>query len=159
METSMRLFSRNRLLPALFLLIGANAWSATTVFNVLDYGAHNDGSAPATDAIRSAIQAAKAAGGGTAYFPAGKYVTGPIELVSNLVLHIDAGATLSFPAAKLPFAKGRAQGIECLMPIPLIGGTNVDEGARRVGRSGIDSMGNQGGENESSKRTRHRGCQ
>src|ERR1019366_8687995 len=126
MEVGMRLFSRSRLLPALVLLIGANAWSAATVFNVLDYGAHNDGSAPVTEAIRSAIQSAKAAGGGTVYFPAGNYVTGPIELVSNLVLHIDAGATLTFPAAKLPFAKGRAQGIACLMPIPLIGGTNVE---------------------------------
>ena len=60
------------------------------------------------------------------YFPAGNYVTGPIELVSNLVLHIDAGATLRFPAARLPFTKGRAQGIECLMPVPLIDGTNVE---------------------------------
>src|ERR1035441_1999012 len=87
--------------------------SSRTVFNILDYGAHNDGSAPATEAIRSAIQAAKASGGGTVYFPAGNYVTGPIELVSNLVLHIDAGATLRFPAARLPFAQGRMQGIEC----------------------------------------------
>src|SRR5664280_3254451 len=126
MEVSVRLFSRSRILPALYLLIGANAWSAATVFNVMDYGAHNDGSAPATEAIRSAIQAAKAAGGGTVYFPAGKYVTGPIEMVSNLVLHIDAGATLNFPATKLPFTKGRAQGIECLTPVPLIGGTNVE---------------------------------
>ena len=80
----MHLFTRRQLLPALVLLIGANAEGAATVFNVMDYGAHNDGSAPATQAIRSAIQAAKAAGGGTVYFPAGNYVTGPIELVSNL---------------------------------------------------------------------------
>ena len=131
-------FSRSRLLPVLFLLIGANAWSAATVFNVLDYGAHNDGSAPATEAIRSAIQAAKAAGGGTVYFPAGNYVTGPIELVSNLVLHIDAGATLNFPATKLPFTKGRAQGIECLTPVPLIGGTNV-ENVTITGRGAIST--------------------
>ena len=57
-----------------------------------------DGSASSTEAIRSAIQAAKAAGGGTVYFPPGNYVTGPIELVNNLVLNIDAGATLRFPA-------------------------------------------------------------
>ena len=107
-----------------------------TVFNILDYGAHSDGSAPSTEAIRSAIQAVKAAGGGTLYFPAGNYVTGPIELVSNLVLHIDAGATLRFPAAKLPFAKGRAQGIECLMPVPLIAGTNV-ENVTITGRGAI----------------------
>jgi hypothetical protein len=126
MEVSMRLFSRSWVLPALYLLIGANAWSAAPVFNVLEYGAHNDGSAPATEAIRSAIQAAKGAGGGTVYFPAGNYVTGPIELVSNLVLHVDAGATLRFPAARLPFTKGRVQGIECLTPVPLIDGTNVE---------------------------------
>jgi len=119
-------FSRRRLLPALFLLIGANAWCAATVFNVLDYGARNDGSAPATEAIRSAIQAAKAAGGGTVYFPAGNYVTGPIELVSNLVLHIGAGATLRFPAARLPFTRGRMQGIECLTAVPLIGGRDLE---------------------------------
>src|SRR5450759_524591 len=126
MEVSMRLFFRSRLLPTLFLLIGANAWSAAPVFNVLDYGAHNDGSAPATEAIRSAIQAAKAAGGGTAYVPAVKYVTGPIKLVSNLVLHIDAGATLQFPATRLPFTKGRQQGIECLTPVPLVGGHDLE---------------------------------
>src|SRR5450759_1582252 len=105
--------SRSRLLPEFFLLIGANAWSAAPFFNILDYGAHNDGSSPATEAFRSAIQAAKAAGGGTVYVPAGKYVTGPIELVSNLVLNIDAGAVVEFPAQRLPFTQGRQQGIEC----------------------------------------------
>lgn len=122
----MHRFSRSGLLSALSLLIGSTAWSAAPVFNVMDYGAHNDGSAAATEAIRSAIQAAKAAGGGTVYFPAGNYVTGPIELVSNLVLNLDAGATVRFPAAKLPFTKGRVQGIECLAPVPLIAGTNVE---------------------------------
>jgi len=108
----------------LSLLLGANAWGTTTspFFNVLDYGAHNDGSASSTEAIRSAIQAAHAAGGGTIYFPPGTYVTGPIELVNNLVLDVDAGATLRFPATKLPFTNGRQQGIECLTPVPLIGG-------------------------------------
>src|ERR1035437_213311 len=126
MEVSVRLFSRSRMLPALYLLIGANAWSAATVFNVLDYGAHNDGSAPATEAIRSAIQAAKVAGGGTVYIPAGKYVSGPIELVSNLVLHIEAGAIVQFPAARLPYSKGRTQGIETIGPVPLIGGHDLE---------------------------------
>src|ERR1035441_9356312 len=113
-------------LPAsLLLLVGANAWGAAAFFNVLDYGAHPDGSASSTEAIRSAIQAAKAAGGGTVYFPPGNYVTGPIELVNNLVLDVDAGATLRFPATRLPFTKGREQGIECLTPVPLIGGQNL----------------------------------
>jgi len=115
-----------RLFPLLLLLsITVNGWSAGPFFNILDYGAHNDGSASSTEAIRSAIQAANAAGGGTVYVPPGNYVTGPIELVNNLVLDLDAGATLRFPATKLPFTKGREQGIECLTPVPLIGGHDL----------------------------------
>jgi polygalacturonase len=102
-----------------------SAQCATPCFNIMDYGAHNDASVPSTDAIRLAIQSAKSAGGGTVYVPPGNYITGPIELVNNLVLNIDAGATLRFPAAKLPFTQGRQQGIECLTPVPLIGGRNL----------------------------------
>jgi len=58
--------------------------------------------------------------------PAGKYVTGPIELVSNLVLYFDAGAVVRFPAMRLPFTQGREQGVECLTPVPLIGGRNLE---------------------------------
>jgi polygalacturonase len=95
---------------------------AGALFNVLDYGAHNDGSASSTEAIDSAIRAASGAGGGTVWFPAGIYLTGPIALTNNLVLRIEAGATLRFPAQRLPFTQGREQGIECLTPVPLIGG-------------------------------------
>lgn len=108
------------------LLLSAPAWAAGPFFNVKDYGARNDGSADAAPAFRAAIQAAHAAGGGTVYVPAGTYVTGPIELVSNLILNLDAGATLRFPAQRLPFTRGREQGIECLTPVPLIGGHNLE---------------------------------
>ncbi len=119
-----RRISGSKLLT-LFVLVGLNASGAGPVFNVLDYGAHHDGSASSTEAIRSAIQAAKTAGGGMVFVPAGNYVTGPIELASDLVLHLDAGATLRFPAAQLPFTKGRQQGIECLTPVPLVGGHDL----------------------------------
>lgn len=108
------------------LAAGLPAWAAATVFNVRDYGARNDRSMPATEAFRAAIQAAKAAGGGTVFVPAGKYVTGPIELVSNLTLDFDAGAVVEFPAMRLPFTEGREQGIECLTPVPLIGGRHLE---------------------------------
>jgi hypothetical protein len=72
-----------RFTAAWLLLIGVNAWSAVPFLNGLDYGASKDGSANSTDAFRAAIQAAKAAGGGTVFIPAGNYVTGPIELVSD----------------------------------------------------------------------------
>jgi polygalacturonase len=95
------------------------------VFNVMDYGARNDGSAMATEAFRAAIAAAQKAGGGTVYVPAGNYVSGPIEMVSNLTLYVAAGATIKFPAMKLPFTPGRQQGIETLTPVPLIGGHDL----------------------------------
>jgi polygalacturonase len=100
--------------------------SGRVVFNILDYGAKRDASAPATEAFRRAIQAAKAEGGGTIYVPPGKYTSGPIELFSNMTLEIDAGATVDFPAIPLPFTKGRQQGIETLTPVPLIGGHDAE---------------------------------
>jgi len=123
-RTHMTLRAGSRMIPV--VLAVAAAWGAGTNFDIRDYGAKNDGSAPATEAFRSAIQAAKAAGGGTVYVPAGKYITGPIELVSNLTLYFDAGAVVEFPAQRLPFTQGRQQGIECLTPVPLIGGRNLE---------------------------------
>jgi polygalacturonase len=102
------------------------AGSGRQLFNIADYGAKKDGSVPATDAFRQAIQAAKAAGGGTIYVPAGKYTSGPIELFSNMTLDIDAGATIDFPVAPLPFTKSRYLGVETLAPMPLIGGHDVE---------------------------------
>jgi hypothetical protein len=102
------------------------AGSGRQLFNIADYGAKKDGSAPATDAFRQAIQAAKAAGGGTVYVPPGRYTSGPIELFSNMTLDIDAGATIEFPVAPLPFTKSRYLGIETLAPMPLIGGHDVE---------------------------------
>ena len=111
---------------SIILILAAPCWAASANFNIVDYGAKNDGSAPATEAFRRAIQAAKAAGGGTVYVPAGKYVTGPIELISNLVLYFDAGAVVQFPAQRLPFTKSRQQSIEAITPVPLIGGSNLE---------------------------------
>ena len=110
---------------SLFLSINNSGLGAERLFNVLDFGAHNDGSALSTEAIQSAIRAANAAGGGIVCIPPGHYITGPIALTNNLVLDIEAGATLKFPATHLPFTQGREQGIECLTPVPLIGGRNL----------------------------------
>lgn len=128
-STACRRTQTGKIISLLFVVA---LWSAVdsrcagSVFNVLDYGARNDGSAPATEAIRSAIQAAKTVGGGTVVIPAGNYTCGPIELVSNLVLRIEAGAVLRFPATRLPYVPGRVQGIECLTPVPLIGGSDLE---------------------------------
>jgi polygalacturonase len=97
------------------------------VFDVTAYGAKRDGSAPATEAFARAIAAAKAAGGGTVYVPAGHYQSGPIELISHLRLEFEAGAIVAFPAQMLPLTKGRQQGVETLTPVPLIGGHDLED--------------------------------
>lgn len=122
----MNFFYRIRLIIFVLLLSSTSVWCDGPFFNVLDYGAKNDGTGHPEEGINAAIQAAKAVGGGTVYIPAGLYICGPIKLVSNLKLYIEAGATLKFLAQNLPFMKSRNQGVECLTPIPLIGGENLE---------------------------------
>jgi polygalacturonase len=83
------------LLCSAVLLSTASVY-AQSYYNVLKYGAKNDSSRIATKAIQQAIAAAVKAGGGTVYFPSGKYLTGPIHLKSNITIYIDAGAELHF---------------------------------------------------------------
>ncbi|MGB7267056.1 MAG: glycosyl hydrolase family 28 protein [Terracidiphilus sp.] len=130
-----RLIAAAMMVPGLAMRADAQATTAEhgPFFNVVDYGAKNDASANAADAFKRAIAAAKKAGGGTVFVPAGRYISGPIEMVSNLTLDFDAGAIVEFPATKLPFTPGRQQGIETLTPVPLIGGHDL-ENVAVVGR-------------------------
>src|SRR5215210_6244060 len=91
-------------------------------YNVLSYGAKNDSSKISTKAIASAIDAASKKGGGTIYFPAGKYLTGPIHLKSNITIFIDAGAELHFSDNfddYLPFVESRFEGVDVKSFSPL----------------------------------------
>jgi polygalacturonase len=63
-------------------------------FNVLNFAAVGDGKRKDTRAILAAIDTCSKAGGGTVFFPAGKYLTGAIRLQSQVNLHLDSGATL-----------------------------------------------------------------
>jgi polygalacturonase len=108
------------------LLLALSPAGFAQAFNVADYGAARDGSAPATDAFHRAIAAARKAGGGTIYVPPGRYRSGPIELFSNMTLNLDAGAIIEFPVAPLPFVKTRYLGIETLAPQPLIGAYDAE---------------------------------
>lgn len=62
--------------------------------NVKDYGAAGDGVALDHLALNRAIVACHAAGGGTVHVPAGCYLIGTTDLLSNVTLHLDAGAVL-----------------------------------------------------------------
>jgi polygalacturonase len=88
--------SGKKLLVCFALVLTTHLTNAQQYFNVLTYGAKNDSSKIATKAIENAITAASKVGGGTIYFPPGKYLTGPIHLKSNITILIDAGAVLNF---------------------------------------------------------------
>ncbi len=90
-------------------------------FAITEYGATADG-ADCSAAIRQAIGACHAAGGGRVVVPAGVFRTGPIHLQSNVNLHLAQGATLSFltDAAKYPNVFTRWEGVECMNHSPLI---------------------------------------
>ena len=63
-------------------------------FNILDYGAVNNGKTITTNAIQKAINDCAAKGGGTVYFPAGKYISGTLFLKSFVSLYLESGAVL-----------------------------------------------------------------
>jgi predicted alpha-1,2-mannosidase len=73
-----------------------NAASGITgrVRNITDHGAIADGVHNNAHAIQSAIDAASAAGGGKVIIPAGRFLSGPINLKSNVELHLVRGAHL-----------------------------------------------------------------
>jgi hypothetical protein len=68
-----------QILFAFLLLLTISAARAQDYYNVLKYGAKNDSTKLSTAGIAKAIDAASKVGGGTIYFPAGRYLTGPIQ--------------------------------------------------------------------------------
>ena len=68
--------------------------TASTFYNIRDFGAKGDGKTLDTEAINKAIDAASSKGGGTVYFPAGIYLSFSIRLKSNITIYLDNGSTL-----------------------------------------------------------------
>jgi hypothetical protein len=64
--------------------------------NIKDFGAVNDGMTSNTKAIASAISMVTSKGGGTIVISEGLWLTGPIELKSNVRLHTEKGAIILF---------------------------------------------------------------
>ncbi|PZX60881.1 rhamnogalacturonidase [Hydrotalea sandarakina] len=64
------------------------------IFNVKHYGAFGNGEHLDHIAINKAIDACAAAGGGTVFIPAGKYLCGSIHLKSNVHIYLSSGAVI-----------------------------------------------------------------
>jgi len=66
--------------------------------NIIDFGAKPDGITLNTKAINDAIQQVNAKGGGKVIIPEGLWLTGPIELLSNVNLYTEKNALVLFSA-------------------------------------------------------------
>jgi polygalacturonase len=75
---------------------GAKVTPTPAQFSVRQFGAKGDGQTKDTKAIQATMDAAGVAGGGTVYFPPGKYVSGTVRFTSHVTVFLDAGATLTF---------------------------------------------------------------
>ena len=80
--------------------------------NVKDYGASGDGKTSDTLSLQLVIDRCAVLGGGEVVIPAGDYATGALMLRSNVLLHIEDGATLlgSGDMADYPVAEVRWEG-------------------------------------------------
>ncbi len=85
--------------------------------SILDFGAASDGSTLCDEAFRSAIAHLCDKGGGHLDVPAGTYLCAPIELRSNIDLHLCEGAKLLFTTDKtkyLPEAGKSKKALACI---------------------------------------------
>jgi len=98
--------------------------------SVSDFGGLGDGYTLNTDAFSKAVSTLSKKGGGQLTVPAGVWFTGPIELMSNINLHLEKGALILFsPDFNLyPLVNTIFEGLEtrrCQSPISARNATNV----------------------------------
>jgi len=92
-------------------------------FDVRTFGAVEGGTVKNTGAFKQAVASAARAGGGTVLVPAGRWLTGPIHLESNVNLHLAEHAVVLFSqdfADYLPPVFTRWEGLELMNYSPLV---------------------------------------
>lgn len=108
---------------------------ATTSFkkdtiSILKYGAKNDGLTLNTKSINQAITDCSKRGGGVVVIPEGLWLTGPIELKSNVNLHLSKNSLLQFTKDldQYPLVEGNWEGTPQMRnqsPIWALGQQNI----------------------------------
>ncbi|ACU02939.1 glycoside hydrolase family 28 protein [Pedobacter heparinus] len=77
------------------------------IYNIRDYGAKGDGESLDTVAIQAAIDACNAAGGGTVFIPTGVFLSGTLQLKSNVTFHLSAGGKLLGSPKRAHYTAGK----------------------------------------------------
>lgn len=97
-------------------------------FNIISYNAKGDGVTLNTKPINDAISACAKTGGGIVLIPAGLWLTGPIVLQSNVELHADRGALISFTTdrSQYPLTAALYEGVEAARAQSPISATNAE---------------------------------
>ncbi len=76
------------------LLFPGKTYTQATIYRISDFGAVGDGITTNTTSIQRAIDECGRKGGGTVVVPAGIFLTGTLQLRTNVDLHLEPGATL-----------------------------------------------------------------
>ena len=111
----------------------SNLVAELPVFNnyqtsILDHGAINDGKTLITEPVAKAIKTCVKAGGGKVTIPRGLWISGPIELKSNVNLHLEEGAVVMFSKNldDYPLIKSNFEGRDEVRAMPLIYANGAD---------------------------------
>lgn len=128
-----------------FVIVSGVASAHNGWYNLEELGADITGEKLSTQIIEQAISKASEKGGGTIYFPAGEYLTGPIVMKSNITLHLDAGALVKFSTNfdhYLPFVQSRWEGTVMMNFSPLIY-AHGQENIAITGQGKLDGQGRE----------------
>lgn len=111
-------------------------------FNITQFGAKPDGITLNTAAINKAIAACSKKGGGVVYVPQGIWLTGPLELQSNVNLHVSRSALVQFTGDKSQYklVETNFEGKKTVRNQPPISGRNL-ENIAITGEGVIDGNG------------------
>lgn len=98
--------------------------------SIIDFGGNGNGIQSNTQAFSAAIESLSKRGGGHLIVPAGVWITGPIELKSNIDLHLEPDAILLFDSSRelYPLIQTSFEGLDtwrCESPIHADGATNI----------------------------------
>ena len=111
-------------------------------FTITEFGAVGDGKTLCTAAIQKTVDACAQAGGGKIIVPAGRYLTGPIFLKSNINVEVVAGGVLAFTTDidSVPSIQGRWEGIDRVVYASLFTGLDL-ENVSITGHGTLDGQG------------------